>query len=88
MNRDFTAEGTDQLGVADTTQVPTWADWLYLAVALEVCSRRIAGWAMAPHMRAKLVEDALAMAALRRQPRGGLVHQLVFSKSGGSGAAG
>ena len=74
VNRDFSAEGPNQLWVADITYVPTWAGWLHLAVVLDAWSRRIVGWAMAPHLRAELVEDALAMAISRRQPRGRVIH--------------
>ena len=74
VDRDFSAGGPDQLWVADITYVPTWAGWLYLAVVLDAWSRRIVGWAMAPHVRAELVEDALAMAISRRQPRGLVIH--------------
>ena len=74
VNRNFSADGPDQLWVADITHVPTWAGWLYLAVVLDAWSRRIVGWAMAPHMRAELVEGALAMAISNRKPRGRVVH--------------
>ena len=74
VDRDFSADGPDQLWVADITYVPTWAGWLYLAVVLDTWSRRIVGWAMAPHMPTELVEDALAMAISRRQPRGQVIH--------------
>ena len=74
VNRDFSAKGPDQLWVADITYVPTWTGWLYLAVVLDAWSRRIVGWAMAPHMKAELVGAALEMAVRRRQPRGGVVH--------------
>ena len=74
VNRDFSAEGPNQLWVADITYVPTWAGWLHLAVVLDAWSRRIVGWAMAPHLRAELVEDALAMAISRRRPRGQVIH--------------
>ena len=74
VDRDFSADGPDQLWVADITYVPTWAGWLYLAVVLDAWSRRIVGWAMDSHMRAELVGDALAMAISRRQPKGGVVH--------------
>ena len=74
VNRDFSAEGPDRLWVADITYVPTWAGWLYLAVVLNAWSRRIVGWAMATHMQAELVGDALDMAIRRRQPKGGVVH--------------
>ncbi len=42
--RRFTVVGIDQLRVGDITYVPTWEDWLYLAVLLDACSRRVAGW--------------------------------------------
>ena len=74
VNRNFSADGPDQLWVADITHVPTWAGWLYLAVVLDAWSRRIVGWAMAPHMRAELVEGALAMAISNRKPKGRVVH--------------
>ena len=74
VNRNFSAEGPDQLWVANITQVPTWAGWLYLAVVLDVWSRRIVGWAIAPRMPAELVGDALAMAISCRQPKGQVIH--------------
>ena len=74
VNRNFSADGPDQLWVADITQVSTWNGWLYLAVVLDAWSRRIVGWAMAPHMRAELVEGALAMAVSNRNPKGRVVH--------------
>ena len=74
VERDFSAEGPDQLWVADITQVPTWAGWLYVAVVLDAWSRRIVGWAMAPQMQTRLVVDALGMAVERRQPKGEVVH--------------
>ena len=74
VNRDFAAEGPDQLWVADITQVRTWAGWLYLAVVLDAWSRRIVGWAMAPRMPAELVGDALTMAITGRQPKGPVIH--------------
>ena len=64
VRRDFSASGPDELWVADITYVPTWAGWLYLAVVLDVWSRRVVGWAMATHMRTELVEAALAMGSV------------------------
>ena len=72
--RDFSAEGPDQLWVADITQVRTWAGWLDLAVVLDAWSRRIVGWAMAPRMPADLVGEALTMAISSRQPEGPVIH--------------
>jgi putative transposase len=68
VQRTFVAEAPNQLWVADITYVPTWAGFLYLAVVLDVFSRRIVGWAMANHLRTELILEALDMALLRRRP--------------------
>lgn len=74
VDRDFTANRPDQLWVADITYVPTWSGFLYLAVVLDVFSRRIVGWSMAGHLRTQLVLDALDMAVVARQPSGVIHH--------------
>ena len=74
VERSFTADRPDQLWVADITYIPTWSGWLYLAVVLDVWSRRVVGWAMADHLRTELVVDALDMAIWQRRPAEGLVH--------------
>ena len=68
VSRAFTAETLDRLWVADITYIPTWAGFLYLAVVLDVCSRRIVGWSMATHLRTELVLEALDMAIWQRRP--------------------
>jgi putative transposase len=68
VEREFVATAPNQLWVADITYVPTWAGFLYLAVVLDVYSRRIVGWAMETHLKADLVIDALNMAVGQRQP--------------------
>lgn len=68
VERAFVATAPNQLWVADITYVPTWAGFLYLAVVLDVFSRRVVGWAMANHLRTELVVDALDMAVGQRQP--------------------
>jgi putative transposase len=68
VQRAFTATGPNQLWVADITYIPTWAETLYLAVVLDVWSRRIIGWAMATHLRTSLVLAALEMAIAQRRP--------------------
>ena len=72
--RNFTAERPDQLWVADITYVPTWAGFLYLAVVLDACSRRIVGWSMATSLATQLVLDALDMALTTRRPKGVIHH--------------
>ena len=74
VNREFKATAPDQLWVADITYVPTTAGFLFLAVVLDVFSRRVVGWAMATHMRADLVVDALNMALFRRNPKNVIHH--------------
>lgn len=69
VQRDFSAVGPDRLWVADITYIATWAGTLYLAVVLDVWSRRIVGWAMANHLRTELVLDALSMAIQQRRPK-------------------
>ncbi len=74
VNRDFEADGPDRLWVADITYVPTWAGFLYLAVVIDVWSRRVVGWAMAGHLRTELVLQALNMAIWQRRPEGVIHH--------------
>jgi putative transposase len=74
VDRDFTAEKPDQLWVADITYVPTSAGFLYLAVVLDACSRRIVGWSMANTLATSLVLDALEMALTTRRPNGVIHH--------------
>jgi putative transposase len=69
VQRAFTATGPNQLWVADITYIPTWSGTLYLAVVLDVWSRRIVGWAMATHLRTSLVVTALEMAITQRRPQ-------------------
>lgn len=64
----------NRLWLADITYVATLEGWLYLAAILDGFSRRVVGWAMADHLRAELVSDALQMALQRRRPAAGLVH--------------
>ena len=74
VRRNFTASRPDQLWLADFTCVRTWQGWAYLAVVLDVHTRRIVGWQLAPHMRQSLVSDAFEMALhARREHAGGLV---------------
>lgn len=74
VQRAFTATGANQLWVADITYIPTWSGTLYLAVVLDVWSRRIVGWAMATHLRTSLVLAALDMAIVQRRPQGVIHH--------------
>jgi transposase InsO family protein len=68
VDRQFAADGPDRLWVADITYVPTWVGFLYLAIVLDVWSRRVVGWMMDTHLRTELVLDALDMALAQRRP--------------------
>ena len=74
VERRFEAEAPDRLWVADITYVPSAAGFLYLAVVLDVFSRRVVGWAMADHLRTELVLDALDMAVGQRRPASVIHH--------------
>ncbi len=74
VQRCFTAERPDGLWVADITYLPTLAGFLFLAVVMDVFSRRIVGWAMATHLRTELILDALNMAIYQRRPRDVIHH--------------
>ena len=74
VRRCFHAEAANRLWVADITYVPTWAGFLYLAVVLDVWSRKVVGWSMQTHLRSKIVLEALEMAVARRRPGGEVIH--------------
>jgi putative transposase len=74
LDQNFVAEKPDQVWLADITYIRTGEGWLYLAVILDLFSRKIVGWAMREHMRAELTIAALTMAIQRRRPGPGLVH--------------
>ena len=69
LGRDFSPGAPDVAWAGDITYIPTAAGWLYLAVVLDVGSRRLLGYSMASHLRAELVCDALEMAAATRGGR-------------------
>lgn len=69
VRRDFTPGAPDALWASDITFVPTAEGWLHLAVVLDLRSRRLIGYSMAPDMRARLVVDALEMAVVARGRR-------------------
>ncbi len=74
VDRKLTAEAPDQLWVADITDVPTLAGFLFVAIVLDVFSRRVVGWAMATHLRTQLVLDALDMVLSQRRPTNVIHH--------------
>ena len=74
VNREFIADGPNRLWVADMTYIPTWAGFVYLAVVVDVWSRRVVGWSFGETMTAELVLAALNMALVLRKPEGVIHH--------------
>jgi len=74
VEHNFGAPQPNRLWVADITYIPTWAGFLYLAVVLDVFSRRIVGWAMETHLRTELVLEALELALWQRRPEAVIHH--------------
>lgn len=82
VGRRFVAARPNALWLADITYVPTLEGWLFLAVVVDMYSRKIVGWSMLDDLK-DLVVDALAMAVTRRRPPVGLVHHSDSQNMGG-----
>jgi putative transposase len=82
VNRDFTADGPNELWVADFCYLRCWEGVVFFAFVIDVWSRRVVGWQLASHMRTDLVLDALRMALARR--RAGADVQLIHHSDAGS----
>jgi putative transposase len=74
LQRGFTVPRPNTAWVTDITYVRTWEGWLYLAVVMDLYSRRIVGWSTKPTMARELVPDAILMAIRRRTPTHTLIH--------------
>jgi len=74
LNRCFQAAKPNQVWVGDVTFVATQKGWLYLAILLDLYSRKVIGWAMSDRNNKQLVLNALSMAVERRRPQSGLLH--------------
>lgn len=74
VNRTFVATDINQLWVADMTYLPTWTGFLYLAMVIDVFSRKVVGWAFGEKMTADLVILALNMAIMTRKPESVIHH--------------
>lgn len=68
LNREFIVNTPDTSWVTDITYIRTWQGWLYLAVVLDLYSRKVIGWSMKPTLAKDIVLDALLMAVWRRRP--------------------
>ena len=74
LQQRFHATAPNTIWTADLTALATREGWLYLAVLLDLWSRRVVGWAVRPTMETELVSAAWHMAIARRRPRPGLIH--------------
>jgi putative transposase len=74
LEQHFVAAAPNQVWLADITYVPTREGWLYLAMVLDLATRKVVGWAMRDHLRTELVAAALVMATQRQRPGPGLIH--------------
>lgn len=74
LDRAFAAEAPNRKWTCDITYVPTDEGWLYLAVMMDLFSRKIVGWSMQDHLRVELVSEALEAAIRSRRPAAGLLH--------------
>jgi len=74
VKREFGVKEPDRVWAGDVTYLPTGEGWLFLAVLLDLYSRRVVGWALSEHNDEALTLSALEMALDQRRPRAGLVH--------------
>jgi transposase InsO family protein len=74
LGQTFLATRPNQIWLADISYIPTDEGWLYLAVVLDLFSRKVVGWAMRDHLRQELTIAALTMAIQRQRPTPGLIH--------------
>ena len=73
LNRQFVVDQTNQAYAGDITYIWTQEGWLYLAVVIDLFSRKVVGWSMSSRMKASLACNALQMALWRRRPNTGLL---------------
>jgi putative transposase len=69
LQREFTVARPDRAWVTDITYIRTWEGWIYLAVVVDLYSRKVVGWSMKSSLRSELVLDALLTAVWRRRPK-------------------
>jgi putative transposase len=74
LDQTFLARRPNEIWLADISYIPTDEGWLYLAVVLDLFSRKVVGWAMRDHLRQQLTIAALTMAIQRQRPGRGLIH--------------
>jgi putative transposase len=81
--REFTVTVPNKAWVTDITYIRTWQGWLYLAVVMDLFSRKIIGWSAGPKINRDLVLNAVLIAVRRRRPRGTIIHSDQGTQYGG-----
>ena len=76
LQREFTVAQPDIAWVTDITYIRTWQDWLYLAVIVDLYSRKVVGWSMKPTLAREVVLDAVMMAVWRQRPKSTVIIHL------------
>ena len=74
VNRNFDVSRPNKVWVTDITYIRTWEGWLYLAIVMDLFSRKIVGWSTRPTIHRELVLNAVMIAVKRRRPRGTIIH--------------
>jgi putative transposase len=74
LKRQFSPAKPNAAWVTEITYIRTWQGWLYLAVVIDLFSRKVVGWAAGPTIHGELALNALASAVKRRRPRGTIIH--------------
>jgi putative transposase len=74
VKRQFNVERPNRIWATDITYIRTWEGWLYLAVVMDLFSRKIVGWATRSTIHRELVLDAVMMAVRQRRPKGAIIH--------------
>lgn len=74
LQRQFTVTRRNKAWVTDITYIRTWQGWLYLAVVMDLFSRKVVGWSAGPVIDRELVLNAILMAVRQRRPRGTIIH--------------
>ena len=81
LNRKFDVSKPNKVWASDITYIPTAEGWLYLAVVIDLYSRKVVGWSINKRMTRQLVIDALNMGIKNRNPKKGLTIQFITTES-------
>ena len=81
VKRKFNVDAPDLVWVGDITYIRTNQSWLYLAVVIDLFSRRVVGWSMSSSLERKLCLDAVEMAIQKRRPKPGLKSEALFNRT-------